>query len=98
MSRRDVASYRDSVFPGGETWRGRVHDSVTDLRYQIEYYGGTVTTFTLEPGGDGGTELVLTDEGVAAEDVIDVEAGWVSVLLALKAAADLRRRSAQSSP
>ena len=76
------------MFPGGETWRGRVLDAVTDLRYQIEYDGGTVTTFTLEPDGDGWTELVLTDEGVVAEDVIDVEAGWVSVLMALKAAVD----------
>ena len=78
----------DFVFPGGETWRGEVLETVTDRRYQVEYYGGTITTFDLEPDGQGGTELVLTDEGVAAGDAIDVEAGWVSVLMALKAAVD----------
>jgi hypothetical protein len=45
-------------------------------------------TFTLSDGGQGGTDLTLTDTGVPAQDRAEVTTGWVSVLLALKAAAD----------
>ena len=47
------------------------------------------------------TDLTLTDEGIAAEDWAEVHAGWVSVLLALKAVADfgvdLRNHDAERS-
>ncbi|HEX5689403.1 MAG TPA: hypothetical protein VFX76_05345, partial [Roseiflexaceae bacterium] len=49
---------------------------------------GSTTTFTLEEDGAGGTEVLLTDRDVPAADRAEVAAGWVSVLLALKAAAD----------
>jgi hypothetical protein len=41
-------------------------------------------------GEDGrvGTDLTLTDEGVLAADRTEVIAGWVSVLMALKATVD----------
>ena len=37
---------------------------------------------------DGGTDLLLTERGVPAESRVSNHAGWVSVLLALKAAVD----------
>ena len=42
----------------------------------------------LEDDGAGGTDLTLTDEGVPEADHAEVLAGWVSVLMALKAAVD----------
>jgi hypothetical protein len=47
-----------------------------------------VTTFDLADDGAGGTDLTLTDAGVREADYAETHAGWVSVLLALKAAAD----------
>jgi hypothetical protein len=56
--------------------------------FKVEYYGGSITTFELSPDGSGGTDLRLTDQGVPAEDRTEVIAGWVSVLMALKASVD----------
>lgn len=57
-------------------------------RFAVEYYGRTLATFQLREDGKGGTDLLLTDEGVASEGHAEVHAGWTSVLLGLKAAAD----------
>ncbi len=76
------------VFPGGQTWHGRILASEPPRLFQVEYYGGTLATFLLEDDGQGGTDLTLTDESVAEADHAEVLAGWVSVLMALKAAAD----------
>lgn len=43
---------------------------------------------TLAAAADGGTDLLLVEEDVPAEAVEENRAGWVSVLLTLKAAAD----------
>jgi uncharacterized protein YndB with AHSA1/START domain len=75
-------------FPDGERWQGRILDAQPNRLYQVEYYGGSVATFLLEPDGEGGTDVTLTDKGVPAAHRLEVVAGWVSVLLALKAAAD----------
>lgn len=76
------------VFPNGAEWRGRILESKPPHRFRIEYYGGSLTTFELTADGQGGTELTLTDAGVPTEDRTEVIAGWVSVLMTLKAAVD----------
>lgn len=85
-------------FPNGQRWSGRLLERVAPRRLAVEYIGGSVATFELEDDGRGGTDLTLTDEGVPAADRAEVSAGWVSVLLALKAAvdfgADLRNHDA----
>lgn len=78
----------DFVFPGGQTWRGRILAQQPPDRFSVEYYGGSRATFDLAADGAGGTDLTLTDAGVPEADRAEVTAGWVSVLLALKAAAD----------
>jgi uncharacterized protein YndB with AHSA1/START domain len=78
----------DWVFPGGQTWRGTIIEHQPPERFAVEYYGGSTATFELADDGAGGTDLALTDAGVASEDRGEVIAGWVSVLMALKAAAD----------
>lgn len=46
------------------------------------------SSFETEDDGQGGTLLSLTDAQVPPEDQKEVIAGWVSVLMALKAAVD----------
>jgi uncharacterized protein YndB with AHSA1/START domain len=55
--------------------------------WSVEYFG-SVAQFTIEPDGAGGTDLTLRDTGVAAADRAEVTAGWLNVLLPLKAWVD----------
>jgi uncharacterized protein YndB with AHSA1/START domain len=76
------------VFPNQAEWKGRILENDPPHRFKVEYYGGSITTFHLEPDGSGGTDLTLTDQGVPEEDRTEVIAGWVSVLMMLKAGVD----------
>jgi uncharacterized protein YndB with AHSA1/START domain len=76
------------VFPNNVTWDARILQAVPPHRYAVQYYGNSIATFTLEEDGQGGTDLALTDIGVPSAYRTEVIAGWVSVLLALKAAVD----------
>lgn len=76
------------VFPNSATWDARVLRESPPHVYAVQYFGNSVVTFTLEEDGRGGTDLTLTDNGVPVGDRTEVIAGWVSVLLALKAAVD----------
>ena len=76
------------IFPNGQNWSGRVIERGAARKFSVAYVGGSVATFRLEGDGRGGTDLTLTDEGVPEADRAEVLAGWVSVLLALKAAVD----------
>jgi uncharacterized protein YndB with AHSA1/START domain len=78
----------DFVFPNDLTWRGESLARDPACRYSVRYFGGSVTTFTLETDGSGGTDLTLTDQRVPPADILETTSGWVSVLLALKAAVD----------
>ncbi len=75
-------------FPDGLYWRGRLIENTPPRRFVVEYFGGSITTFELADDGAGGTDLTLTDAGVPEKDRIEVIAGWVSVLMSLKAAVD----------
>jgi uncharacterized protein YndB with AHSA1/START domain len=72
------------TFPGGLEWRGQILEAEPPHVFSVRYYGNTEARFVLEDDGVGGCDLVLTDTADDAE----TRAGWVSVLLALKAAAD----------
>jgi uncharacterized protein YndB with AHSA1/START domain len=88
----EEAPERDGVihftFPGGFTWEGEVVRAEEPRLFSVRYIGGSTVTFVLEEDGNGGTDLTLTDEGVADDDRSEVIAGWVSVLMSLKAAID----------
>ena len=75
-------------FVNGVAWRGAVLVEERPRVFAVEYFGGSRATFELEPDGAGGTDLSLTERGVPAEAWLDNHAGWVTVLLALKAAVD----------
>jgi uncharacterized protein YndB with AHSA1/START domain len=88
----ESADERDGVvefrFSSGAMWRGRVLDRDPPRRFAVEYFGGSRATFECVDDGAGGTDVTLTETGVSSDVWEDNHAGWVSVLLALKAAAD----------
>ncbi len=74
-------------FINGMTYTGRILESVENEKYVIDYFHTTVT-FTMLPDGQGGTDLIMDCAGVSPEGYTEMHPGWLSVLLALKAAAD----------
>ena len=75
-------------FPDGTQWRSRIVERVPPRRFAIEYLGGARVAFDCHPDGAGGTDLLLTETGTPPAAHAEDAAGWVSVLLALKAAVD----------
>ena len=55
--------------------------------FKLEYFG-TIVQFTLESDKQGGTDLSLLASGVDEAIRMEMAAGWVSVLMAMKAAVD----------
>jgi uncharacterized protein YndB with AHSA1/START domain len=87
-SAEEVDSTIHFVLPGGLESRGRVLEATPDQTFTVEYFGWTVR-FDLRADPSGvGTDLEMTCRGVPAEDRVEVIAGWVSVLMAMKAAVD----------
>lgn len=82
------------TFPDGSATIARVLRAERPHELALDYFGSTVT-FRLT----GATEVTLTDE--RTEDREEVTAGWVSVLMQLKAAVqfhvDLRNHSRERS-
>jgi uncharacterized protein YndB with AHSA1/START domain len=86
----ESAIERDGVitfaFPNGEEAKGRVLEADPPTRLAVDYLG-SAATFELAPDGARGTDLTLVHE-VKDESHAEINAGWVSVLMALKAAVD----------
>ncbi len=57
-------------------------------RYALRYFGGSEAIFDLREDGADGTDLDFTERDVPAEQWTQNHAGWLSMLLALKAACD----------
>lgn len=77
------------VFPNGMTYEGKILESIPSQKYSIDYFESLVR-FELEALDNGGTDLVLTNENVPEDEFDEVHAGWVSVLMNLKAAVDFQ--------
>ena len=84
----EVDGHIHFVFPNQAEWNGEILEREQSHKYAVLYYGGSVATFTLSSDGSGGTDVTLTDTNVPEEDRVEVTAGWVSVLMALKASVD----------
>jgi uncharacterized protein YndB with AHSA1/START domain len=76
------------VFPNKVTWNAPVLHAIPPRYFAVQYIGDSEVVFTLKEDGRGGTDLLLTDRGVPAENRTEVIAGWVSVLMTLKAYLD----------
>lgn len=66
---------------------GRVLEKRPPSFFAVEYFGAVVE-FSLGNDGSGGTDLALVSTGVPESSRVEVIAGWVSVLMAMKAAVD----------
>lgn len=75
-------------FRDGTRWISPLLERVEPRLFRLSYFEGSVATFELEPDADGSTELTLTETGVPAHAFLDNHAGWISVLLNLKAISD----------
>lgn len=75
-------------FANGQELTSVRQESTPASRFQLSYFGGSTVSFDLAPDGAGGTDLTLRETGVPPEEEMVNRAGWVSVLLALKAAVD----------
>jgi hypothetical protein len=71
-------------FINGVTCRSRIIERRRPEVFVLDYMG-TPARFELAPDGNGGTDLRLTQDGVDPADWNEVHAGWLNVLLPLKA-------------
>jgi uncharacterized protein YndB with AHSA1/START domain len=87
-------------FINGVSYAGRILERRPPHAWAIEYFGGTAR-FTLNDDGGGGTDLVLTHEGIDMDDWVEVYAGWLNVLFPMKAwlayGVDLRNHDPERS-
>jgi uncharacterized protein YndB with AHSA1/START domain len=88
----ESAEERDGIiafrFSNGMTLESRVVATDPPRELAVTYFGGSVARFTLAADGRGGTDLELTETGIDPSWWAEHRAGWVSVLLMLKAAVD----------
>ena len=76
----------DLSFLNGEALRVEIVEARPPELLVFRYFGGSTVTLDLASDGGGGCDLRLREEG--APEPIENHAGWVSVLLACKAAVD----------
>jgi uncharacterized protein YndB with AHSA1/START domain len=69
------------------TFSGRILIRREPSVFKLEYYR-TIVEFSLAGDGGGGTDLSLVATGVDESIRMQMVAGWVSVLMAMKAAVD----------
>ena len=72
------------TFINGERTISRIARREPPRVFALEYFGA-VARFELTPDGQGGTDLLLTQDGVPAAEWHEVHAGWLNVLFPLKA-------------
>lgn len=76
------------VFRSGDSCRSHVLESVPGRLFSLTYFGGSRVSFSLDSDGAGGTVVTVQETGVAEPEWLDNYAGWVAVLLSLKASVD----------
>ena len=99
-SAAEIDSQIEFRFINGYTCRSKVLERHPPRLLSIDYLGGPVR-FELTADGTGGTDLLLTHDGVGADEWNEVHAGWLNVLFPLKAWAthgvDLRNHDPERS-
>ena len=71
-------------FINGPSYRSKILHRDPSNVWAIDYFGAEAR-FELVSDGAGGTDLLLTHEGVGLEAWQEVHAGWLNVLFPLKA-------------
>lgn len=87
-SAEEVGGAIHFAFRDGTRWTSPILERVEPRLFRLAYFEGSEATFALERVDDGSTVLTLTETGVPAAALLDNHAGWVSLLLNLKAVVD----------
>ncbi len=74
------------TFINGQEYQSQILVRNEPTEFRIEYFD-TIVSMHFRPC-EGGTELHLINTNVPEEEFADMYAGWVSVLMALKASVD----------
>ncbi len=76
------------IVPGGLASKGRILERIQNKTFTTEYFNMKVR-FNLESDSSGtGTDLEMTCTDYPPHERIEIIAGWVSVLMSMKAAVD----------
>ncbi|GAB5382113.1 MAG: hypothetical protein Alis3KO_36260 [Aliiglaciecola sp.] len=79
---------------------GEILERTPNKTFSVMYFGWK-TTFNLCSDGNSGTDLEMVAEGIPDADKMEITAGWVSWLMAMKASVDfgvdLRNHDAKRS-
>ena len=75
-------------FSNGETVVGEILEKKPNRRLRLTYFDRSEIIFELDDDPDSGTILTLTEPNPGPAVYLENKAGWVTVLLTLKAAAD----------
>jgi len=75
-------------FSNGMRHQGRILERIPGEKFVVEYFGGSKAAFNLNVEKDGGTVVKITETSIPQEWLAEQRAGWVTVLLMLKAAVD----------
>lgn len=76
-------------FINGVNYSSKILKTEKDRTFKIEYFG-TIVTFHLMDDGANGTDLSLINTQVPQDEYLDMYAGWISILFALKGVADFK--------
>jgi uncharacterized protein YndB with AHSA1/START domain len=76
-------------FINGMSYDGRILERERPHLWSVDYFSSTAR-FALVPDGVAGTDLTLTNAGVDPRDRVETTAGWLNVLLPMKAWVDFR--------
>lgn len=74
----------DFRFANGVHHRARILERRAPELFVVNYFGGRLA-IELAADGVGGTDLLLTHDGIPVEEWHEVHAGWLNVLFPLKA-------------
>lgn len=77
------------VFANGQQYKSKVLSRVPSSYFQVEYFE-SIVQFNLKEDGNGGTDLTLLNSQVSEEEYDEIHAGWVSLLMTMKAAIDFQ--------
>ncbi|GAA4272896.1 hypothetical protein U6A24_06415 [Aquimarina gracilis] len=83
----DSNNYIDFTFPNGQQYKGKIIVNNPYTHFRIEYFN-SIVDFYLTEDELGGTDLKIRNTKVSEKDYQTNYAGWVSLLLILKAAID----------
>lgn len=98
---QEQGGFIEFIFFNNFKWTGKITSRLKNKKFAVNYFG-SIVTFNLKKDSKQGTDLTLWHSiPLNDPDRIETAAGWVSVLLAMKAAVDfgvdLRNHEAKRS-